>query len=549
MTPSLATTAHAVPAEARRRVLVLRSCRPHVFESALNAFREQAPGVDFVALSHPGHAAALRLQGVSDTIEVPGQTFGLMRLPFLALLAIRRAAFDAVLVPVMWGGFAHHLNLLVVALATASPRVIFYSPDQGVEHLSRREAFRGLRHAIGLALMRRFDVPVALALMLYAVVAPRRKAMASGRPKRVLHVISSWGVGGAQRQLAELAQHYPADSFTPDVFVLSGDGDFATQHLRGHHLRIIASQSWPYLSLTMLEVARLCRREQYDVVHTWLFKGNVVGVSGARLAGINRVISSVRNLSLWKRIWDHRPWFRVADTLASRASDVVTVNGSSLVPDHAGWAHIRQSRIVVVPNGLSLDGLDLDRVQARQQLRDSLGLAHDTQIVGTVGRLAPEKDHAMLLDAWFAAAPQKAHLVIVGDGQLRFELQARIRETGAPITLLGASNRARQIMAGLDLFVLPSRIEGFPNVLLEAAMLGVPVLTTDVGAARDMVLSDEDLVPVSNARQFAARLTEHLTNPEPPRRRAAIRREFVRQTFTITRMVDRWLALYDGADR
>ena len=99
--------------------------------------------------------------------------------------------------------------------------------------------------------------------------------------RRVLHVISSWGIGGAQRQLAELIQHYPA-GYTADVFVLSGDGNFSTQHLRGHEVTIRSSSSWPYLSLTILEIARLCRAERYDVVHTWLFKANVLGVTAAR---------------------------------------------------------------------------------------------------------------------------------------------------------------------------------------------------------------------------------------------------------------------------
>ena len=109
------------------------------------------------------------------------------------------------------------------------------------------------------------------------------------------------------------------------------DGDFSSSHLGGHGVRIRYASAWPRLAPTIREIGRLCREERYDLVHTWLFLANALGVAGARLAGTPRVISSVRILSLWKRTWANRPWFRLADALSSRPSDVVTVNGSALV--------------------------------------------------------------------------------------------------------------------------------------------------------------------------------------------------------------------------
>jgi glycosyltransferase involved in cell wall biosynthesis len=113
-----------------------------------------------------------------------------------------------------------------------------------------------------------------------------------------------------------------------------------------------------------------------------------------------------------------------------------------------------------------------------------------------------------------------------------------------PVTFVGEASNARELMAGLDLFVLPSRIEGFANVLLEAAMLGTPILATEVGAARDVIVDDEDLVPVGDVDALAARLTMHLSDLDGCRARASRRRTFVRETFTVDRMVQRWLTLY-----
>lgn len=550
MLPSAAATSVAsVSAAARPRVLVLRSCRPHVLDAALGEFRKHQPDAHFVALTHAGHRDALRQHGIGECIEIPGSRFGVLHLPVRTWLALRAARFSTVLVPMMWGPLYLHANLALLALVTGAARIAAYSPDGGLEQRGWWETCRDLVCAVGAVLVHRLDVPLALSLMLLAPLMPRRRPR-TAEPRRVLHVISSWGVGGAQRQLAEFLQHSPADRYASDLFVLSrADGEFSSQHLRGHDVRIRYARQWPRLTPTMLEIARLCRAERYDVVHTWLFMANALGVAAARLAGTPRVISSVRNLSLWKRTWANQSWFRLADTLASFGSDVVTVNGTSLVADHGAWARTPARRIAVVPNGLSTDGLDLDRDAAARALRAQLGLSARTAIVGTVGRLAPEKDHALLITAWIAADLPDAHLVIVGDGPLRPALQARIDGTRAAITLLGESASARQVMAGFDLFVLPSRIEGFPNVLLEAAMLGVPVLATDVGASRDMVRQDEDLIPAGDPGALTTRLAGHLRDLDGPRRRAHARRAFVREAFTIDRMVERWVSLYDGADR
>jgi glycosyltransferase involved in cell wall biosynthesis len=547
MHPSTAAAIECTAQTAVPRALVLRSCRPHVFAAALAAFRQSWPGAHVSALSHPGHRASLAAHGVDTVIEVPGTRFGLLRLPLRLFAELRTMRFDVVMVPLMSGPFAAHLNLMLLAIACGTPRVAVFAPDLGLQERSRRLMWREVIRAFPQVIAARFDTPLALALMFAAWLTPRRKAAAS-TPKRVLHIITSWGVGGAQRQLAELVRHCPADRVSTDILVLAReDGDFSSSHLGGHGVRIRYASAWPRLAPTIREIGRLCREERYDLVHTWLFLANALGVAGARLAGTPRVISSVRNLSLWKRTWANRPWFRLADALSSRASDVVTVNGSALVHDHSRWALVRRRRIAVVPNGLSTKGLDIHRAHARRRLYAELAIPLRTTLVGAVGRLATEKDHQLLIDAWRIVAPRNAELLIVGDGPLRASLQAQIDQSGLPIRLLGESDRAREIIAALDLFVLPSRIEGFPNVLLEAAMLGVPVIATDTGASRDVVMNEEDLVPVGNVDALASTLAAHLATPDAPTRRAFGRRLFVRRTFTIDRMVERWLALYDGA--
>lgn len=516
---------------------------------AVRIVRAALPGAAITGLTHAGHSALMRDQGVDDTVEVPGTRFGALRTPWGTLGALRAARFDAVVIPQMIGSGLGHTNLYGLALATGARRCAVFDPDRGLRWHSRLQLFVEILRQFPAWIRQRVDIPFAVFLMTLGVVWPRRRAREGQRtasPTRVLHIITSWGVGGAQRQLAELVRHTPSD-VRCDILVLSrGDGEFSSQHLRGRNIHIQFSRRWPLLAPTILEIAALSRRERYDVVHTWLFLANALGVAGARLGGAPRVVSSVRNLSLWKRTWANRPWFRLADVLSSRGSDVVTVNATALVNDHAAWARMVSDRIRVVPNGLNADGVDVDEHQARSRLRAALHVPIGVRLVGTVGRLAPEKDHEVLLAAWarVASTTPDVHLVIVGDGPLRPTLEARAASGSVPVTFVGEASNARELMAGLDLFVLPSRIEGFANVLLEAAMLGTPILATEVGAARDVIVDDEDLVPVGDVDALAARLTMHLSDLDGCRARASRRRTFVRETFTVDRMVQRWLTLY-----
>jgi glycosyltransferase involved in cell wall biosynthesis len=275
----------------------------------------------------------------------------------------------------------------------------------------------------------------------------------------------------------------------------------------------------------------------------------VIGVAGARLAGVPRVIASVRNLSLWKRTWYHQWWFRAADALCSRAADVVTVNAEALTTDHGRWAWYPSRRIQVVHNGLDPSLFLGDIREARTRVRHAAGLADDAVVIGLVGRLAPEKDHLTFLRMMQMVRAERpdVHAVIVGDGQLRTQLETASEEMGLSdvVTFLGERDDARKLMAGFDLFVLTSTIEGFPNVLLEAAFLGVPSVASRVGGSPDVLANPEDTFVAGDAPAAAQRVLMLLDSPSLAEAGAVLTRLRAFTLFTADRTASRWFALYD----
>jgi glycosyltransferase involved in cell wall biosynthesis len=144
--------------------------------------------------------------------------------------------------------------------------------------------------------------------------------------------------------------------------------------------------------------------------------------------------------------------------------------------------------IHVVPNGIDTERFTLD-LEARRRVRAELGIPEKAWVVGTVGRLSPEKNQALLIDAMAPMLDQERHLMLVGDGPERRELEMHARTTMHPelIHFTGARSDVGAMMSAFDVFALTSNSEGLPLVLLEAMAVGLPVLSTSVGGIPDLI--------------------------------------------------------------
>jgi glycosyltransferase involved in cell wall biosynthesis len=546
------TTPAQAAASRRPRVLVLRSCRPAQFVAAVAGVRRRHSDAEIVALSHRGHRESLLAAGVDRVVELEGRRFGLLRTNPLVVRKLRQERFDEAVIPQMTAGPEGHGNLYRLVAAVRAARVTVLDGDS-TDGLSAtggrfaRYAIQGLwRDAFSW-----LERPIVLLALLAAGWAWPRSAVAASRPRRrVLHIISSLGVGGAQRQLAELVNRTPADRYDVDVLVLGAcDGEFARQWFARPDVRVTYLTQWPRLVSSVLAVRRHCRAGDYDIVHTWLFMANVIGVAGACLARVPAVIASVRNLSLWKRKWYRQWWFRAADAICTHAADVVTVNADALKRDHGLWAWYDWTRIEVVHNGLEPSQFLVDAADARRRVRDAAGVTADTIIVGTVGRLAPEKDHHTFLRviAGVRKVEPRVHGVIVGDGQLRSRLEALAKEMGLAdhVSFLGERNDARRLMAGFDVFLLTSTIEGFPNVLLEAAFLAVPSVASHVGGAADVLPNPSDLFELGDIGGATRRVLALLGDRAMGAAGGELARQRAFARFTADQTAKRWFALYD----
>jgi glycosyltransferase involved in cell wall biosynthesis len=170
--------------------------------------------------------------------------------------------------------------------------------------------------------------------------------------------------------------------------------------------------------------------------------------------------------------------------------------------------------------------------------------------LGSVGTLNERKNQRLLISAVARLVSDRPNLllVLVGDGDQRPLLERQVRRSGleAYVRFLGAKAEAWRFMSAFDLYCLPSRNEGMPNSVMEAAATGLPVVATDVGGTSEVVIHGETglLVRSGDVDHLTARLSDLLQNRSLARRLGRNGRKLMRNRFSIGQLVERRQSLY-----
>lgn len=357
----------------------------------------------------------------------------------------------------------------------------------------------------------------------------------------ILHVLAPAEFGGLERVVQSLAAGHLRLGHQVHVAVVLSAGSDPDRHPFAAPLRALEVPVHPvvvggrgYLH-ERRHVVGLCRTLQPAVVHTHGYRADVVDGGAARAAGIP-VVATVHGFTgggARNRVYER------LQSLAYRRFDAV-VAVSHPLGERLRREGVPGGRIRVIPNAWGGGQEPLDRDAAREALAVPAGTFH----VGWVGRLSREKGADVLLEALPSLADLPLRVSFVGDGPERAALEARARtlRVGERVRWCGAVPDAARLFAGFDAFVLSSRTEGTPIVLLEAMRAGAPVVATRVGGVPDVVGEEEALlVPPEDPSALALALRRVHDHPAAALRRARAARD----RLTIRFGLEPWLAAYE----
>lgn len=327
-------------------------------------------------------------------------------------------------------------------------------------------------------------------------------------PIRVLQLGSPNGLFGAERWILALARHLPRDSIETVVGVIQDVAGAREAPLLAESRALgmeTASITAPgRINAAAVRALRaLLRDHRIDVLHTHFYKSTIIGAlavqgTDCRLLATPHGWNTGAGIKLQAYEWAERCAFGWADAIAPLSGDLE--RGLRRLP----WV---RGRLAMIPNGV-----DLDEVGASTAVVPSVAAAREAGefVVGYVGQLIERKRVDTLVDAFASMRVGARRLFVVGDGDQRQRLEARVAERGVGgcVHFTGFREDRLALLRGFDALVLPSTLEGIPRCLMEAMAAGVPVVATDIPGTRDLIVDGESglLFPVGDAKRLAAAL-------------------------------------------
>jgi glycosyltransferase involved in cell wall biosynthesis len=359
---------------------------------------------------------------------------------------------------------------------------------------------------------------------------------------RVLHLVSSGGLYGAEQVILNLARSESTISYVGALNNVHRPNLEVIDEAKNRALRTVVFDSQGRADLhTVLEVRRFLKKYGIDILHTHGYKSDIVGFCATRFTTTRWVATN----HVWHPMGGKLKLYESVDAFVLRfAARVVAV--SREIRRDLIHRNVPAGKIRVVDNGIEVDRF---RAKPAPALRAEFKIREGDVVITMVGRLSPEKGHAALLSAAsHLQCHERVKFLIVGDGPLGESLRAetaRLKLDGR-VVFTGFRNDTPDIYAISDVLVNASSIEGLPMTILEAMAAGVAVVAARTGGIPDLIKDNETglLFDAHDVEALTSHL-ESLVGDERNRRRlGANGAEFVRMNNSCERMCDAYRQVY-----
>jgi len=361
---------------------------------------------------------------------------------------------------------------------------------------------------------------------------------------RILHIVQSLEMGGQERLILHLAHALSARGHEVGVASLTLGGVLRAEFSRDIDVFDVPRHDG-FDAFVMARMAKAIADFSPDAVHTHNPSPMFYAVPAARLLGVKAIVHTKHGANIYGKRSLH----------AARVVSRLTTAFVAVSEGTAEAARIKErvppALLHVVPNGIPLGDFG-PNAETRARVRRELGIPGDAYVVGSVGRLAPEKDYPLMVRSMRDVLGPRARLVLVGDGPSRGDIERAIAELPgekhAFCTLTGTRRDVADLLTAFDVFSLTSRTEGLPLVIPEAMATALPVVATAVGGLPSIISERVGLLAPHGDVDGLARAMLALRDDVERRTRMgdAARKQALEQ-FSLDKMTDRYEMLYRAA--
>jgi len=371
--------------------------------------------------------------------------------------------------------------------------------------------------------------------------------MAKTNKINIMQVVLKLNVGGLERVVIDLLKNLDPNTYNPILCCLENYGSMIHEVKKLGIETIALGKKEEGLDLLLIpRLLKALKQYEVKILHSHNSSPHLYSTIAGKLAStpiniytIHGQVSAIHGQGLYMK---HRPLLYMTDMIVAVSHDArkMILNGSK----------ISHNKVVTI-----LNGIDEEKYSARVNIIDkkrSIGLSTEDLVIGIVARLAPEKDHNTLLDA-FRLVLNNTHLniklVIVGDGSLKEQMikKSQLLSIDKNVIFLGERHDVPELLATFNLFVLSSTTEGISLTLLEAMAAGLPVIATKVGGNPEIVMDKQTglIVPPRDPISMAKAISHIIDNPYIWKQMGMKGKERVSNVFSVKTMVNEYQKVYE----
>jgi glycosyltransferase involved in cell wall biosynthesis len=350
---------------------------------------------------------------------------------------------------------------------------------------------------------------------------------------RLLQVIDSLRIGGAEMLVRNMVPRFLERGIECEVLVLSRSHSSLEQSLQAAGARLLDSGDIDLYSPWQIRaLSRIIRG--FDLVHVHLFPAQLWAVLAPQVRSGFTLVTTEHNTWNARRRW----WLRPLDIWMYGQYEKIACNSDATAVELVRWCPSVKNKLKVIPNGIPLE------MFTNAEAADLSDFGEGKIRVAFVGRFEPQKDHATLLRA-LRLAPN-VHLILLGDGPLRNQLQQLASELGVSdrVSFLGFRNDVPQILKACDVYIHSTTSDGFGIAACEAMAAGLPIIASDVPGLAQVVQGAGILTPVGDHERMAYELNVLRSSADTRKRMSEASRSRARD-FSIERTVDGYLEMYE----
>ncbi|MFA5990990.1 MAG: glycosyltransferase family 4 protein [Candidatus Doudnabacteria bacterium] len=331
---------------------------------------------------------------------------------------------------------------------------------------------------------------------------------------KVLYIITSADGGGAQKYVLDLAHKFNG-SIAAGVQGKELFENADKLQIQTHPLKHLKRNINPWHDLLAIwEIYSLIRKENPDLVHLNSSKAGFLGSIAGKFAGVKVVFTAHGFFYFERSPWLIKITYTFLERLASMCRNLIITVSEEDRKQALDHHLISPSKIKTIYNGIPITSF-LNKLEAKK----ILGLGEQILLLGNIAQLYDRKDIVTLIkavDLFPENLKEQTNTVVIGEGPDRQQFEQLINEKGLGhiFSLPGYKPDASNLLKAFDIFVLSSKREGFPYVILEAMSAGLPIIATDVGGVKEALGDAGILVPPEDPAKLAEAIINLINNPD-----------------------------------